>query len=275
MFDSFILRAMRKVHRNVSGYADEQFGREACPACGALSPVKMRSALWSELIRQWELSAAWANWMDQREGLRCEGCGANLRSRELARTIVGAMNVRLRLSATSLAELCKSDAMRALEVAEINAAGDLHQFLRTLPGIYYSEFRGKEVRFEDIQCLTYPDESFDLVVNSDVLEHVPDFRRALGELRRVLKPGGTLAFSVPVIRSQKRTRSRAKIVDGQLVHLYPPSYHGSAAAEKGDYLVFHEFGGDFEDIVRSFGLRVRVQEDRRNPALVTYIATRA
>lgn len=45
--------------------------------------------------------------------------------------------------------------------------------------------------------LPFRDESFDHVICSEVLEHIREDQAALGELVRVLKPGGTLAISVP------------------------------------------------------------------------------
>ncbi|RSK49597.1 class I SAM-dependent methyltransferase [Hymenobacter rigui] len=45
--------------------------------------------------------------------------------------------------------------------------------------------------------LDFPDESFDVVVASDVLEHIEDEQLALREWRRVLKPGGQLLVYVP------------------------------------------------------------------------------
>jgi SAM-dependent methyltransferase len=45
--------------------------------------------------------------------------------------------------------------------------------------------------------LPYADASFDCVIASEILEHVPEDDRAISELVRVLKPGGSLAITVP------------------------------------------------------------------------------
>jgi SAM-dependent methyltransferase len=45
--------------------------------------------------------------------------------------------------------------------------------------------------------LPFPDETFDRIVCSEVLEHIPDLDTAVSELHRVLKPGGTMAVTVP------------------------------------------------------------------------------
>jgi SAM-dependent methyltransferase len=49
----------------------------------------------------------------------------------------------------------------------------------------------------DALALPFPDATFDRVIASEVLEHVSDDQRALDEIFRVLKPGGTLAATVP------------------------------------------------------------------------------
>ncbi len=49
----------------------------------------------------------------------------------------------------------------------------------------------------DALSLPYPDGSFDCVIASEILEHIPDDGTAIAELARVLKPGGTLAVTVP------------------------------------------------------------------------------
>ena len=52
----------------------------------------------------------------------------------------------------------------------------------------------------DITDIQLPDESFDVIYCSHVLEHVPDDRRAMRELRRILKRDGWAVFQVPVER---------------------------------------------------------------------------
>jgi SAM-dependent methyltransferase len=49
----------------------------------------------------------------------------------------------------------------------------------------------------DALTLPFPDEAFDRVIAAEVLEHIPDDTRALGELVRVLRAGGRIAVTVP------------------------------------------------------------------------------
>jgi SAM-dependent methyltransferase len=49
----------------------------------------------------------------------------------------------------------------------------------------------------DGTCLPFPDGTFDRIICSEVLEHIPDDSAALRELFRILKPGGRLAATVP------------------------------------------------------------------------------
>lgn len=49
----------------------------------------------------------------------------------------------------------------------------------------------------DALALPYPDSTFDVVIASEILEHVPQDEEAIAELVRVLKPGGKLAVTVP------------------------------------------------------------------------------
>jgi ubiquinone/menaquinone biosynthesis C-methylase UbiE len=66
----------------------------------------------------------------------------------------------------------------------------------------WAERAGVEVELVqgDAQELPFEDAAFDKVLMSEVLEHLEDDGRALREVRRVLRPGGVLAISVPHAR---------------------------------------------------------------------------
>ena len=71
----------------------------------------------------------------------------------------------------------------------------------------------------DVVSMPYPDASFDLVVCSHVLEHVPDDRRAIRELYRVLRPGRTAIVVVPI-----RTEHTEEFLDLSPSPAYPDGY---------------------------------------------------
>jgi SAM-dependent methyltransferase len=50
----------------------------------------------------------------------------------------------------------------------------------------------------DVTAIPYPDDSFDVIYCSHVLEHVPEDRKAMAELCRVLRPGGWAVLQVPI-----------------------------------------------------------------------------
>jgi len=54
-----------------------------------------------------------------------------------------------------------------------------------------------DIKQGDALALPFADDEFDVVVAAEVLEHIPDDTGAMAELARVLRPGGTLAVTVP------------------------------------------------------------------------------
>jgi ubiquinone/menaquinone biosynthesis C-methylase UbiE len=55
----------------------------------------------------------------------------------------------------------------------------------------------------DAFALPFRDASFDHVICAEVMEHVHDYRAAVHELARVLKPGGRLAVTIPTATSER------------------------------------------------------------------------
>ncbi|HET9690258.1 MAG TPA: class I SAM-dependent methyltransferase [Acidimicrobiales bacterium] len=64
------------------------------------------------------------------------------------------------------------------------------------PGTRATGGRGQGLR-GDALALPFADATFDRVIAAEVLEHIPDDEGAIGELARVLRPGGTMAVTVP------------------------------------------------------------------------------
>lgn len=57
----------------------------------------------------------------------------------------------------------------------------------------------------DITAIPYPDDSFDAILCNHVLEHIPDDKKAIQELYRVLKPGGWAVLQVPLSTTREKT----------------------------------------------------------------------
>ncbi|MFL6031017.1 MAG: methyltransferase domain-containing protein [Gaiellaceae bacterium] len=88
--------------------------------------------------------------------------------------------------------------------------------------------RGIETRWADLdQPLGLDDESFDVAVAGELLEHLRDPHRLVGEIRRVLRPGGTFVASVPnAYRLKGRLRflaGRAPESDPTHLQMFSPS----------------------------------------------------
>ena len=63
-------------------------------------------------------------------------------------------------------------------------------------GELHGHVQGQPVSADALK-LPFADGTFDRIICSEVLEHIPDDRTAIGELARVLRPGGSIALTVP------------------------------------------------------------------------------
>ncbi|WP_200938231.1 MULTISPECIES: TylF/MycF/NovP-related O-methyltransferase [unclassified Methylobacterium] len=205
-----------------------------CFACGSDRFRPVRPVLWDALIDEWQLSEHETHYVNRQQGECCADCGANLRSIALAKAIVATLGTQ-----ETLREFVASRAASRIRILELNEAGGLSQYLRKMPGYTFGAY--PEV---DMHALPYPDESFDLVVHSDTLEHIENPAHALRECARVLKPGGAICYTVPVIVG-RLSRGRAGL---------PKSYHGNPAETGDDFVVHTEFGADFWTLPVEAGL---------------------
>ena len=113
------------------------------------------------------------------------------------------------------------------------------QFFADTP---YGAFKNG-VRCENLECMTFPDNSFDLVITQDVFEHVMHPDRAFAEIARTLKPGGAHLFTVPLVNKYSPSKQRAGIINGEVNFFEPEIYHGNPVGD-GKSLVTVDWGFD-------------------------------
>lgn len=77
------------------------------------------------------------------------------------------------------------------------------------------------IKHADAHSLPFKDRSFDSVVCLEVLEHLRDYRQALNEIHRVLKPSGTLIASIPY-RQKGGSGDTNPFYGRNPFHLYEP-----------------------------------------------------
>jgi len=99
-------------------------------------------------------------------------------------------------------------------------------------------------RRENLESLSFADESIDLHITQDVLEHVFHPSRVFREIARTLKPGGMHIGTVPLVNKASPSQLRARIENDEVIYLKPAQYHGSPVANQKS-LVTVDWGFDF------------------------------
>ncbi len=97
----------------------------------------------------------------------------------------------------------------------------------------------------DICNLPFEDNSFDFILCNHVLEHIPDDKKAMQELYRILKPGGIGVFQIPQDLNREVTFEDNSIVD-----------KAERARIFGQYDHVRVYGRDYFDKLRAIGFKV-------------------
>jgi hypothetical protein len=146
---------------------------------------------------------------------------------------------------------------RDLAIHESSPFGPASQKLRREAGRYTgSQYLLPEVprgaasgavTCQDLEALTFPDQSFDLLVTQDVLEHVLRPELAVQEIARVLRPGGAHVFTVPTYEGRSTVVRATPSVSG-IEYLLPAEYHGNPVDPNGS-LVVRDWGEDLVEFI--------------------------
>ncbi len=196
-----------------------------CPVC-LNENFSQSDVLKERLIEEWELSSDEVTYINRQQGLCCTSCGCNLRSMTLAASIMKQYEYE-----GAFKDFYRSKVGKKLRLLEINDACNLHSLLSKFKKYTFAAYP-----HVDIQYMPYSNESFDVIVHSDTLEHVPNSLLGLKECFRTLKKGGKLFYTIPIIYG-RLTKKRDGLSN---------SYHGNQDESQGeDYKVWTEYGADF------------------------------
>ncbi|MCK8489039.1 class I SAM-dependent methyltransferase [Paenibacillus sp. MBLB2552] len=147
---------------------------------------------------------------------------------------------------------------KTMDIYESSPCGPASKFLKTKNDQYVSSHLFSEdlpsgsyvkgIRNENLERMSFGDVSFDLVITQDVFEHVMEPDKAFNEISRILRPGGAHVFTMPWYSDLEKTRRRAKKMNGEIIYLEEPQYHGNPVDAKGSLVTF-DWGRDFTDFI--------------------------
>lgn len=213
-----------------------------------------------------------------RESLTCAGCLTTSRYRSIARGILRAFKDLAGVDGASLSELSRESGPPCISVYDTQTplyfqrnAYPIPDVLAVYPWIdlHLSTYKqgmptgiklGARTWNQSLESLTFQDAAFDLVITSDVMEHVRLDDRAHAEIRRVLRPGGIYLFTVPHTRSSFETFDRVAVTDPSCpsrdIFLVEKEYHGDANSVDGMALSYRTYGCELDRTLERLGFDV-------------------
>ena len=200
-----------------------------------------------------------------RETLRCRGCSAKMRDRVVAAGLLDTMAERHGTTASTIEELA-GQLPAEVRILDTDAHSRIARRLQQHPGVLRSLYlpgraNGEQLDDErmlnvDLESMPFPDGCFDVIVTSEVMEHVRFADRAHREIARCLAPEGTYLFTVPYDPALERTWL---LVDPETDEdlVAEPHIHGDPMIRSAGIRSYRVFGRDIVDDLAVAGLHAR------------------
>lgn len=215
-----------------------------CPICGHFTKM----IEWGSNLRETGL---------------CENCHSINRHRQIAYVLCASLN---EWHGTIYHSINSNKQLSELSIYHTQTTGPIHDYLSRYEGYVCSEYFGEEyspgelvngLRHEDLTGLSFPSETFDIILSSEVFEHIPKPYSAHEEVFRVLKPGGRHIFTVPFHQTLFSDDIRAVSAEGEPNFLKPPIYHFDPLRPEG-VLVYTIFSIQMLSELENIGFRTHM-----------------
>jgi SAM-dependent methyltransferase len=197
-----------------------------------------------------------------------------MRERSLALALLDHIAARTGVRHGSIAALAQAG-LNGVHVLDSDNFSAISRLLRADPAYVRSSYLPDKpfgaliepnYRNINLEKIDFGDDSFDVVLTSDVMEHVRDSAAAHAEIYRILRPGGVYIFNVPF---DEREEHNVRLVDtstGEDVFLVPPQYHGDPLT--GGILAYRVFGRELVSDLEALGFKVDFRRLDRPERLV-------
>lgn len=217
------------------------YGFIFCNICGGLRKIKIKSS-------------------NLREDCLCKRCKSNSRKRHLALVILETVYNN---AYKSFKEIHKNSEFK---IFNTESNGAIHDYLKHVNNYVCSEYFGPYETFGkekdgvlniDLMDIPFNENIFDLVISTEVFEHIPDPYKAFKEVHRILKPGGRHIFTVPFYDNKEKDEVRSVLNDkNEIVYLLEPQYHGDPIRSEDGVLVYTIFAKEMIGKLERLGFSV-------------------
>jgi SAM-dependent methyltransferase len=223
------------------------------------------------------------NLVHPRDYLVCMHCGSTSRYRSIARGLISALQDLTGKEIGSLFDLRELRLGRKVVVYDTQLPFSLGVVTYSIP-YFLSLSKDIELHLSDLHCkkdevglngelisnqnlqgLTFESGKFDIVITSDVMEHVRLPSKAHAEISRVTKKNGFYVFTVPHFRHSYETYFLIKVHDeedsSKDENLVEPVYHGDP--NSGDAAVVYQvFGLEIDDELKALSFVVEYTAEK-------------
>jgi len=210
-----------------------------------------------------------------RETLQCRECFASMRQRSLALALLDYLYQRTAVRHQSIAALADAGlgGMRVLDTDNFSAISNL---LRGVFGYTRCSYLpdkpyGTEIESNyyniNLEQIDFCNASFDIVLTSNVMEHVRNSDAAHAEIERILTPNGAYIFNIPYDENMESDIQLVDTSSSEDRHLCEPQYHGDPLT--GGILAYRVFGRTLLTKLASLGFQVLFRRIEQPTSLVT------